>query len=62
MKRKARIETQRPEESGYGQPAAICANRRRRNCGQTILKTAGELFLEQGYDGFSMRHLAQQKG
>jgi AcrR family transcriptional regulator len=29
---------------------------------QTILKAAGALFLEQGYDGFSMRHLAEQIG
>ncbi len=29
---------------------------------QTILKTAGALFLEQGYDRFSMRHLAEQIG
>lgn len=29
---------------------------------QTILKTAGELFLEQGYDRFSMRHLAETIG
>ncbi len=29
---------------------------------QTILKAAGALFLEQGYDRFSMRHLAEQIG
>ena len=29
---------------------------------QTILKAAGALFLEQGYDGFSMRHLAESIG
>ena len=29
---------------------------------QTILKTAGELFLEQGYDRFSMRRLAEEIG
>jgi len=29
---------------------------------QTILKTAGALFLKQGYDRFSMRHLAEQIG
>jgi AcrR family transcriptional regulator len=29
---------------------------------QTILKAAGILFLEQGYDRFSMRHLAEQIG
>src|SRR5215475_11529096 len=29
---------------------------------QTILKAAGELFLEQGYDRFSMRHLAETIG
>lgn len=29
---------------------------------QTILKVAGELFLEQGYDRFSMRQLAERIG
>lgn len=29
---------------------------------QTILKAAGALFLEQGYDGFSMRRLAESIG
>jgi AcrR family transcriptional regulator len=29
---------------------------------QTILQAASELFLEQGYDRFSMRHLAEQIG
>jgi AcrR family transcriptional regulator len=29
---------------------------------QMILKTAGELFLEQGYDRFSMRQLAERIG
>jgi len=29
---------------------------------QTILKAAGALFLEQGYDRFSMRRLAQEIG
>ena len=29
---------------------------------QTILKAAGDLFLEQGYDRFSMRHLAESIG
>jgi AcrR family transcriptional regulator len=29
---------------------------------QTILKVAGELFLEQGYDRFSMRHIAEEIG
>lgn len=29
---------------------------------QTILKTAGELFLTRGYDRFSMRHLAEEIG
>jgi AcrR family transcriptional regulator len=29
---------------------------------QTILKAAGELFLEQGYDRFSMRQLAERIG
>lgn len=29
---------------------------------QTILKAAGALFLEQGYDRFSMRHVAEEIG
>jgi AcrR family transcriptional regulator len=29
---------------------------------QMILRAAGALFLEQGYDGFSMRHLAEEIG
>lgn len=29
---------------------------------QTILRAAGALFLEQGYDRFSMRHLAEEIG
>src|SRR5690349_8886038 len=29
---------------------------------QTILKAAGELFLKQGYDRFSMRQLAEHIG
>lgn len=43
------------------------ASRRRRNdqkeeLRQIIIKAASELFLKQGYDGFSMRHLAEDIG
>jgi AcrR family transcriptional regulator len=51
--------------STFDQPISASAERRahaKAELRQAILKAAGELFLERGYEGFSMRQVAERIG